>query len=236
MNITEITAKAGAHRRRKRIGRGEGSGHGRTSGRGNKGGGQRAGWTQRLFFEGGAFPLFRRVAKRGFNNFNFATEYQIVNVGRLAELFPSGGHVTAAVLAEMGAIGDAKAPLKILGDGELKVKLTVEAERFSAEAAKKLEAAGGTIKRLGPQPKKKFVKPARVAKAPPAEGKKKEKGEGGKKGDKGDKAAKGEKGQKGEKGEKPPKAEKPHKAEASAPAEKPASADDASPKPEGQAG
>src|SRR5262249_36322904 len=81
MNITEIMSRAGAHPRRRRVGRGEGSGLGKTSGRGSKGGGARAGAHIRLFHEGGAFPLFRRVAKRGFNNRNFRVEYQVVNVG-----------------------------------------------------------------------------------------------------------------------------------------------------------
>jgi len=186
MNITDVTRKVGGHRRRARVGRGEGSGMGKTCGRGAKGGGQRAGWSQRLWHEGGAFPLFRRVAKRGFNNFGFRTDYQVVNVGLLARRCKAGDHVTAAVLAEAGLIPDAKAPLKILGDGEIGVQLTVEAERFSGEAARKIEASGGTIKRLGPQPAKKFVK-RRPPKPEPSEsekggekkeGKKKAKGGG----------------------------------------------------------
>lgn len=177
MNISVVQHKAGAHRRRKRVGRGESSGLGRTSGRGNKGAGQRAGWRQRLLNEGGAFPLFRRVAKRGFSNVNFETRYQVVNVGDLAAAFDAGAHVTAASLREKRLIRDAKAPVKVLGDGELPHKLSVEAQRFSVEAARKIEAAGGVVTRLGPQPKKKFIKrpPPKPAEAPVEKG-----GEGGK--------------------------------------------------------
>lgn len=175
MNITEVTTQVGAHRKRRRVGRGEGSGWGKTSGRGHKGQGARSGGTQggRLIGEGGVFPLFRRLPKVGFNNKNFRTEYQIVNLADLESRFESGGHVTAAALAEIGLIRDAKGPVKVLGDGEIKKKLVVEAERFSAQAAAKIEACGGTLKRLGPQPKKKFIKrpkPAPVKTEGKAEG------------------------------------------------------------------
>ncbi len=203
MDISVVQHTAGAHRRRKRVGRGEASGRGRTSGRGNKGAGQRAGWRQRLLSEGGAFPLFRRVAKRGFSNINFETRYQVVNVGDLASAFEAGAHVTAASLCEKRLIRDAKAPVKVLGDGELPHKLSVEAQRFSAEAARKIEAAGGVVTRLGPQPKKKFVKrppPPKPAEAPAEKG-----GEGAK--------AKGKKKAPPGEGEKhaggPPKEKKP---------------------------
>jgi large subunit ribosomal protein L15 len=160
MNITEVTTRVGAHTKRKRVGRGEGSGWGKTAGRGAKGQGARSGGAKEagLLSEGGVFPLFRRLPKVGFNNKNFRTEYQIVNVADLEARFDSGAHVTAASLAEFGLIRDAKAPVKVLGDGEIKKKLIVEAERFSAQAASKIEASGGTLKRLGPQPKKKFIK------------------------------------------------------------------------------
>lgn len=173
MNITEVTTRVGAHTKRRRVGRGEGSGLGKTSGRGNKGQGSRSGGTKggSLIGEGGVFPLFRRLPKVGFNNKNFRTEYQIVNVADLEARFESGAHVTAALLAEMGLIRDAKAPIKVLGDGEIKKKLVVEAERFSAQAATKIEASGGTIKRLGPQPKKKFIKRPKPAPDKPVEGK-----------------------------------------------------------------
>lgn len=185
MNITEVTKAAGAHRRRKRVGRGEASGLGKTSGRGNKGCGARAGWRQRVLSEGGQMPIFRRLPKRGFSNFAFRTSYQVVNVGTLEERFEAGAHVTAATLAAAGLIESADGPLKILGDGELRKKLTIEAERFSEQAVTKIQAVGGVIKKLGPQPKKKFIKRPPPPKAPADEPK-----------------AKGEKGEKAEKGEK----------------------------------
>ena len=160
MNITQITSRAGGKPKRKRVGRGPGSGLGKTSGRGHKGQGSRSGGAgeRGLLSEGGVFPLFRRLPKVGFNNKNFRTQYQVVNLRDLEARFEDGGHVTAASLEEMGLVRDRTAPVKVLGEGDIKKKLTVEAERFSASAAKKIEAAGGTIKRLGPQPKKKFVK------------------------------------------------------------------------------
>jgi|CXWL01.1.fsa_nt_gi large subunit ribosomal protein L15 len=162
MNITEITTRAGAHEKRRRVGRGEGSGMGKTSGRGNKGQKSRSGGAKDigLLSEGGAFSLFRRLPKVGFNNFHFRTEYQIVNTSTLEERFPAGGHVTAAALEVAGMIRDEKLPVKILGDGNLTKKLTVEAQRFSKSAVTKIEGCGGTVKRLGSQPKKKFVKRA----------------------------------------------------------------------------
>lgn len=167
MNITEVTKRAGAHRKRRRVGRGEGSGLGKTSGRGHKGEGSRSGGLKGKLYEGGVFPLFRRVPKVGFNNANFRTEYQVVNLRDLESRFAEGGHVTAASLHELGLIRDAKSPVKVLGDGAITKKLTVEAERFSKTAAQGIESAGGTVKRLGPQPKKKFVKRPAPAKTSP---------------------------------------------------------------------
>lgn len=158
MNITEITTAAGSERRRKRVGRGRGSGHGKTSGRGHKGAGARAGYRAVSLAEGGMFPLFRRIPKVGFNNATFRTEYQVVNVKDLEARFEDGGHVKAATLKERGLIRNASDPVKILGNGALGKKLSVEAQRFSAEAVKKIETAGGSVTKLGPQPKKKFVR------------------------------------------------------------------------------
>jgi large subunit ribosomal protein L15 len=158
MNITEITKLAGAHRRRKRIGRGESSGWGKTSGRGHKGEGARAGWRARATYEGGQMPVFRRLPKRGFSNVQFRNAYQIVNVSALESRFDNGAVVTAADLVASGLIRDSRFPVKILGNGDLSKNLTVEAQRFSGEAQRKIEAAGGTVKKLGPQPKPKFVK------------------------------------------------------------------------------
>jgi large subunit ribosomal protein L15 len=172
MNITQITTAAGAHQRRKRVGRGESSGHGKTSGRGNKGQKARAGGKRVRLGEGAMFPLFRRLPKFGFNNALFRKEYQVVNVADLDERFDSGGHVTAAALQAAGLIRDQAAPVKVLGDGELKKKLAVEAHRFSASAVTKIEGAGGSVNWLGPKPKKRFVRrPKVVEKVVEAEGK-----------------------------------------------------------------
>ena len=166
ISITEITQRAGAGKRRKRVGRGESSGHGKTSGRGNKGLGARAGGKRQNLREGGMLPLFRRVPKFGFSNVLFRQEYQVVNVGDLEVRFDEGSRVTAAALEEMGLIRDHADPVKILGDGDLKKKLAVEAHRFSASATAKIEAAGGTANWLGPKPKKKFVKRPKPAPEP----------------------------------------------------------------------
>ena len=211
MNITEITSRVRPTPPRKRVGRGEGGGWGKTSGRGNKGAGARAGHRNRFPPEGGAFPFFRRIPKVGFNNFHFRTEYQIVNVSDLEARFDNGAHVTAATLFVEGLINDQTRPVKILGDGEIKKKLTVEAQRFSGEAEKKLTAAGCKITKLGPQPKKKFVhrlpaKPVKAAEGE-AEGADKAKGKKAAKPEKAEKAPKGEKGgdEGGEKKVKAPK-------------------------------
>jgi large subunit ribosomal protein L15 len=167
MNITDITTKAGASRKRKRVGRGESSGRGKTCGRGHKGAGARTGARGRSLAEGGMFPLFRRLPKFGFSNVQFRTVYQIVNVADLEDRFDDGGHVTAAALAEAGLIRERAGLVKILGNGGLKKKLTVEAHRFSASAVAKIEESSGTVKWLSPPPKKRFVKrPAKPAEAP----------------------------------------------------------------------
>jgi large subunit ribosomal protein L15 len=146
MNIADITKLAGKDRRRKRIGRGEGSGSGKTAGRGDKGGGQRAGWGLRRLQEGGQMPTFRRIPKRGFNNYNFTTRYAIVNVASLEERFENGAHVTAEALRLCGLVRKAGLPIKVLGEGDLKKKLTVDAAKFSKSAEEKIKAAGGEIK------------------------------------------------------------------------------------------
>lgn len=192
MNITTITTKAGAKPKRKRVGRGPGSGLGKQSGYGHKGQGARSGGRKErgLLSEGGVFPLFRRLPKVGFNNFNFRTEYQVVNLSDLEARFDNGTHVTAALLETAGLIRDAKNAVKVLGDGEIKKKLTIEAQRFSKAAAAKIEAAGGTVKRLGDQPKKKFIKrgPITGRLPKPTEEEEAVKAEGSKKAKKKDKA------------------------------------------------
>jgi large subunit ribosomal protein L15 len=143
--IHEITKDAGKHRSRKRIGRGQGSGTGKTSGRGHKGAGSRSGYSRRPEFEGGQMSLLRRLPKRGFTNVTFKTNYHVINVKVLEERMDDGGDVTAQVLADAGIIRDAKLPLKILGEGGLSKKLKVTAAKFSASARKKIEDAGGAV-------------------------------------------------------------------------------------------
>lgn len=128
---------------RKRVGRGDSSGRGRTCGRGDKGAGARAGHTHRPYFEGGQIPLFRRLPKRGFKNPN-RVPYHIINVSGLEEAFDPGTEVDAAALRQAGLIGKGNHQLKILGDGDISKPLTVKANKFSANAKKKIEAAGGS--------------------------------------------------------------------------------------------
>ena len=133
---------------RKRVGRGTGSGHGKTSGRGHKGFFRRSGSSRRRGFHGGQMPLFRRVAKRGFNNSFFAPNVAVVNVGELNESFEAGSQITPELLAEKGLIRSKFDQLKVLGDGELLKKLEITAHRFSASAEQKIAAAGGTFHRI----------------------------------------------------------------------------------------
>jgi large subunit ribosomal protein L15 len=143
MLISDVLSKTPRHKKRKRVGRGQGSGHGKTATRGSKGLQSRTGARQRVLFEGGGLPLFRRIRKRGFNNFNFRTEYQVVNVATLEEHFENGAKVTPAELKELGLIHQVDGPVKILGTGDLKKKLDVQATAFSKSAAEKIAKAGG---------------------------------------------------------------------------------------------
>ena len=143
MNLDEILTAAGRHKPRKRIGRGDGSGHGKTSGRGHKGAGSRAGYKRRLGYAGGSNPILARIPKQGFSNVQFRKEYQIVNV-RSLERFDDGDRVDASALAQARLIDDASKPVKILGNGDLTKKLTVVAAKFSAVAAEKIAKTGGS--------------------------------------------------------------------------------------------
>lgn len=154
MMIHEITVKAGKFKARKRVGRGEGSGHGKTSGRGAKGQSSRSGYAAKRSFEGGQMPYFRRMAKFGFTNAFFKTQFWIVNLKDIVghPNFAKGGKVNAESLVKAGLVRDASRDLKILGgvseDG-VKVKLDVEAARVSASAVKLIEGAGGSVKQSG---------------------------------------------------------------------------------------
>ena len=127
---------------RKRIGRGPGSGTGKTSGKGEKGQNARSGGGVRPGFEGGQLPLYRRLSKRGFNNYNFKTVYATVNVSDL-ERFEEGTVVTKELLIETGLVKKELDGIKILGNGELTKKLTVKANKFSSSAKTKIENVGG---------------------------------------------------------------------------------------------
>ena len=141
MKIHELGPAAGAKSNVKRVGRGIGSGLGKTAGKGHKGQKARSGGTIRRGFEGGQTPLMRRIPKRGFNNI-FATEYATINVSDL-ERFEDGTVVNIELLLNEGILRKELDGLKVLGNGNLTKKLTVEAKKFSASAIEKIEAAGG---------------------------------------------------------------------------------------------
>ncbi|MGI5924946.1 MAG: 50S ribosomal protein L15 [Lentisphaerae bacterium] len=127
---------------RKRVGRGDGSGHGRTAGRGDKGAGARSGHSRRPHFEGGQIPLIRRLPKRGFNNPNHI-EYNVINLVVLEENFEKDQLIDKQVLMASGLLGKSDLPLKILGDGDVSKALIIKADKFSASAREKIERAGG---------------------------------------------------------------------------------------------
>jgi len=145
MMIHEITEKTGKYKSRKRIGRGHGSGSGKTSGRGHKGAKSRSGYSRRPAFEGGQMQFFRRIPKRGFSNADFRTVYHIVNLAAIADRFKKGATVDVTSLVEAGLIRNFKNPIKILGNGDLSIALNVTANKFSASAVTKIEAAGGSV-------------------------------------------------------------------------------------------
>jgi large subunit ribosomal protein L15 len=141
----EITSIAGGKKRKKRIARGVGSGHGKTSGRGHKGSLSRAGAKRKLGYEGGSMPLFRRLPKRGFSNFNFACTYEIVNVSQL-DKFDNGAVIDAKMLFNAGLVNSIRSRIKVLGDGELTKKLQVNAHKYSKAAHEKILSCGGEAK------------------------------------------------------------------------------------------
>ena len=141
MKLHDLSPAAGSTKARKRIGRGPASGQGKTAGKGHKGQKARAGRGMRAGFEGGQMPLQRRIPKRGFNNI-FATEMAIVNVSAL-DAFEDGATVTVEALVEKGIVKKTMDGVKILGQGEITKKLTVQANAFSDSAKSKIEAAGG---------------------------------------------------------------------------------------------
>ena len=143
MKLEELKSPPGANKKAKRVGRGIGSGHGKTSTRGHKGQKARSGGGVRPAFEGGQMPLQRRLPKRGFNNI-FKKEYAVVNVKDL-NIFEDGMEVTVELLKEAGLVNKVKDGVKLLGDGELEKKLTVKVNKVSRQAEEKVTARGGKV-------------------------------------------------------------------------------------------
>ena len=148
MRQDELAPAPGAKKNRKRVGRGDGSGHGTYSGRGCKGQKSRAGYKMRPGFEGGQLPLIKRLPqKRGFTNI-FRTEYSVININKL-NVFESGSEVTPESLVASGVVKSLRHPIKILGEGDINHPLSVKANKFSAAAKAKIEAAGGKVEEIG---------------------------------------------------------------------------------------
>lgn len=144
MRLHDVNTGITKNRKRKRIGRGTGSGHGKTSTRGHKGHKSRSGYSRKPSFQGGAMPLFRRVPKRGFNN-SFAPDVKVLNVEDLEVFCEDGSEVSPDSLRAAGTLKGVFDELKILGNGDLKKKLKVTAHRFSKSAEEKIKSAGGEV-------------------------------------------------------------------------------------------
>jgi large subunit ribosomal protein L15 len=149
IGLNKLKAPAGSTHKKKRVGRGPGTGLGKTAGRGNKGQKSRSGYSRMRGFEGGQMPLHRRLPKRGFTN-TFRRQWAEVNISDLEKSFETGASVTPEALVEHGLVRKSmQKSVVILGQGELKKALTVNAHRFSAAAKQKIEAAGGKAETLG---------------------------------------------------------------------------------------
>ncbi len=147
MRQDELSPPAGSKRNRKRVGRGDGSGHGTYSGRGCKGQKSRAGYKMRPGFQGGQLPLIKSLPrKRGFVNI-FRTEYSIVNTGKL-NIFESGSEVTPEKLVAAGLVKSLRYPIKVLAEGDINHPLVIKANKFSTAAKAKIEAAGGAVEEV----------------------------------------------------------------------------------------
>lgn len=147
VSLSDINHDIIRHKRKRRVGRGNGSGYGKTASRGQNGAGSRSGNRRRRGYEGGQMPLFRRVAKRGFSNAAFASEIVVINVDQLEKRFEDGQEVTLADLKKAFSLSR-KVEVKILGRGELTRKLTVSANAFSTSAESAITAAGGSVVRV----------------------------------------------------------------------------------------
>ena len=144
MKLHELEKNIGAKQKRKIVGRGPGSGLGKTSGKGHKGQNARSGGGVNPVFEGGQLPLYRRLPKRGFSNYDFKIRYATINVGEL-NIFDDGTLVTPALLKEVGLVKKQLDGIKVLGNGDLSKKLTIQANKFSKGAIEKLEESGSKI-------------------------------------------------------------------------------------------
>ncbi len=149
MQINDLRPARGSNKERKRRGRGTGSGLGTTGGRGNKGQNARKSGQVRPGFEGGQMPLLRRIPKRGFNNTQFAKVFEIVNLVDIEDRFDNGETVNVETLYAKNLVKGNKDGIKVLGNGEVSKKLTVEVDKISASAKEKLEKAGCTVKLIG---------------------------------------------------------------------------------------
>ena len=143
MDLSSLKPSKGSTFNRKRVGRGHGSGLGRTAGRGEKGYHSRSGSKHRPWFEGGQMPIHRRLPKRGFSNYLFRKQYQIVNLRDIDAL--NADEVDSKILFDNGLVSSSLQPVKILGDGELKKAIKIRASSFSKSAISKIEKAGGAI-------------------------------------------------------------------------------------------
>ena len=143
MKLHELAPAPGSTKEHFRVGRGAGSGNGKTAGKGHKGQNARSGGGVRPGFEGGQMPLYRRLPKIGFNNYNFATNYAIVNLTDLCNKFEDGAVVDIEAMINAGLVNKVMDGVKVLGDGDMTKNLTVKAAAFSKSAIAKIEAAGG---------------------------------------------------------------------------------------------
>ncbi len=143
MKLHEMKSTEGSRHKRKRVGRGTGSGHGKTAGRGENGQRKRGSGKVRLGFEGGQTPLYRRLPKRGFNNYNFETKYEVINLDKINELGLKV--ITPEILKDKKIIKKQYDGIKILGDGELKIPVKITAHKFSKSAVEKIKKAKGEI-------------------------------------------------------------------------------------------
>jgi large subunit ribosomal protein L15 len=145
MSDFNLYAPEGANKKKRIVGRGSSSGRGTTAGRGNKGQQSRSGGKIYVGFEGGQMPLYRRIAKRGFSNYPFRTDYEVINLGEIEKRYDNGETVNRESLVKKGLLKKVSSLIKVLGDGDFSRKLTVQVDKVSASAKAKIEKAGGSV-------------------------------------------------------------------------------------------